>query len=59
MEKRTEKSQIRKLINSYFAKNKQANMDSEAARNKLTEHIVNSIQINEQKPSQPTVFHNS
>ena len=34
---------LRKLVNNYFAKNKQANMDSEAARNELVEHIANTI----------------
>jgi len=36
---------FRKVINDYFDVNKQANMDSEAARNKLVRHIADNIPV--------------
>lgn len=34
---------LRILVNNYFAKNKQSNMDSESARNSLVRHIADTI----------------
>jgi len=42
---------LRKVINNYFDKNKQANMDSEAARNNLVRHISDILKANEKRPN--------
>ena len=34
---------LRSILIDFFDKNKQANMDSQAARNKLAKHIVDAI----------------
>ena len=34
---------LRELVNKYFDRNKQANMDSEAARNNLARHMAKTL----------------
>jgi len=34
---------LRELVNKYFERNKQANMDSEAARNNLARHMAKTL----------------
>ena len=42
---------LRKVINNYFSIHKQANMDSEAARNNLVRHISDTLKANEKRPN--------
>jgi len=42
---------LRKIVSDYFDINKQANMDSEAARNNLVRHISDTLKANEKRPN--------
>jgi hypothetical protein len=42
---------LRELVNKYFDRNKQANMDSEAARNNLARHMAKTLLANKQEPN--------
>jgi hypothetical protein len=50
---------LRKVINNYFSIHKQANMDSEAARNNLARHIADTLKANEKKPNKEIYIHDA
>jgi hypothetical protein len=50
---------LRKIVSDYFDTNKQANMDSEAARNNLVRRIANALKGNEKKPNKGVYIHDA